>query len=62
MSQIPSLDASGHMVRLCADRSYGFMATDLHREVSLHTNAVPGMPCDTLQVNTMVDLDIEAGH
>jgi cold shock CspA family protein/ribosome-associated translation inhibitor RaiA len=51
----------GRIVRLFADRGYGFIATDTHRELYFHANAVHGMPFDKLQVDTVVDLDIEAG-
>jgi cold shock CspA family protein/ribosome-associated translation inhibitor RaiA len=52
----------GRIVRLFADRGYGFIATDTHREVYFHANAVHGMPFAQLQLDTVVDLDIEAGH
>lgn len=52
----------GRIVRLFADRGYGFIETESHREVYFHANAVHGMPFEKLQVDAVVDLDIEAGH
>ncbi len=52
----------GRIVRLFPDRGYGFIVTDTHREVYFHANAVHGVPFTTLQVDTVVDLEIEAGH
>ena len=62
VSKDPGPRVRGRIVRLFADRGYGFIATDTHHEVYFHANAVHGMPFDTLQVDTVVDLDIEAGH
>jgi cold shock CspA family protein/ribosome-associated translation inhibitor RaiA len=62
VSKDPGPRVRGRIVRLFADRGYGFIATDTHREVYFHANAVHGMPFEKLQVDTVVDLDIEAGH
>ena len=62
VSKDPGPRVRGRIVRLFVDRGYGFIATDTHREVYFHANAVHGMPFDTLQVDTVVELDIEAGH
>jgi len=62
VSKDPGPRVRGRIVRLFADRGYGFIATDTHREVYFHANAVHGMPFAKLQVDTVVDLDIEAGH
>jgi cold shock CspA family protein/ribosome-associated translation inhibitor RaiA len=62
VSKDPSPRVHGRIVRLFPDRGYGFIATDTHREVYFHANAVHGMPFAKLQVDTVVDLDIEAGH
>ena len=60
MSKDPGPRVRGRIVRLFADRGYGFIATDTHREVYFHANAVHGTPFEQLQVDTVVDLDIEA--
>lgn len=52
----------GRIVRLFADRGYGFITTDTDREVYFHANAVHGTSFDQLQVGTVVELEIEAGH
>ena len=62
VSKDPGPRVRGRIVRLFADRGYGFIATDTHREVYFHANAVHGTPFEKLQVDTVVDLDIEAGH
>ena len=62
VSKDPGPRVRGRIVRLFADRSYGFIETDTHREVYFHAHAVHGMPFAKLQVDTVVDLDIEAGH
>jgi len=62
VSKDPGPRVRGRIVRLFVDRGYGFIATDTHREVYFHANAVHGMPFAKLQVDTVVDLDIEAGH
>jgi cold shock CspA family protein/ribosome-associated translation inhibitor RaiA len=62
VSKGPGPRVRGRIVRLFADRGYGFIATDTHREVYFHANAVHGIPFAELQVDTVVDLDVEAGH
>jgi cold shock CspA family protein/ribosome-associated translation inhibitor RaiA len=62
VSKDPGPRVRGRIVRLFADRGYGFIATNTHHEVYFHANAVHGMPFDKLQVGTMVDLEIEPGH
>jgi cold shock CspA family protein/ribosome-associated translation inhibitor RaiA len=62
VSKDPGPRVRGRIVRLFADRGYGFIATDTHQEVYFHANAVHGTPFAKLQVDTVVDLDIEAGH
>jgi len=62
VSKDPGPRIRGRIVRLFADRGYGFIATESHREVYFHANAVHGTPFDKLQVDMTVDLDIEAGH
>jgi cold shock CspA family protein len=62
VSKNPGPRVRGRIVRLFADRGYGFIATDTHREVYFHANAVHGMPFEKLQVDTAVDLDIETGR
>jgi cold shock CspA family protein len=52
----------GRIVRLFPDRSYGFIETELHRDVYFHAHAVHGLPFEQLTVGMSVDLDIEAGH
>jgi ribosomal subunit interface protein len=51
----------GRIVRLFADRGYGFIETDARREVYFHAHAVHGIPFEKLAVGMVVDLDIEAG-
>ena len=62
VSKDPGPRIRGRIVRLFADRGYGFIETDTHREVYFHANSVHGVPFAKLQVDTVVDLDIEAGH
>jgi cold shock CspA family protein/ribosome-associated translation inhibitor RaiA len=62
VSKSPGPRVRGRIVRLFADRGYGFIATDTHREAYFHANAVHDIPFAQLQVDTVVDLDIEAGH
>jgi len=62
VSKDPGPRVRGRIVRLFADRGYGFIATNTHREVYFHANAVHGIPFETLQVDMVVELDIEAGH
>lgn len=62
VSKNPGPRVRGRIVRLFTDRGYGFIATDTHREVYFHANAVHGMPFEKLQVDTVVDLDIEDGR
>jgi cold shock CspA family protein/ribosome-associated translation inhibitor RaiA len=51
----------GRIVRLFPERGYGFIETESQREVYFHANAVHGVPFDKLAVNTVVELDVEAG-
>lgn len=62
VSKDPGPRIRGRIVRLFTERGYGFITTDTHREVYFHARAVHGMPFAKLQVNTVVDLEIEAGH
>jgi cold shock CspA family protein/ribosome-associated translation inhibitor RaiA len=58
----PGPRVRGRIVRLFPDRGYGFIETDAQQEVYFHANAVHGLPFEQLQVNTVVALDVEAGH
>jgi cold shock CspA family protein len=62
VSKAPGPRTRGRIVRLFPDRGYGFIATETQREIYFHANAVHGVPFTQLQVDTVVDLDIEAGH
>jgi len=62
VSKAPGPRTRGRIVRLFPDRGYGFIATDTHRDVYFHASALHGMPFAKLQVDTVVDLDIEAAH
>jgi cold shock CspA family protein/ribosome-associated translation inhibitor RaiA len=52
----------GHIVRLFAERDYGFIEAETHGDVYFHAHAVHGLPFEQLRVGMSVDLDIEAGH
>jgi cold shock CspA family protein/ribosome-associated translation inhibitor RaiA len=57
----PGPRVRGRIVRLFPERGYGFIETEAQREVYFHANAVHGLPFDKLEVNTTVELDVEAG-
>jgi cold shock CspA family protein/ribosome-associated translation inhibitor RaiA len=52
----------GRIVRLFADRGYGFIETESHREVYFHANSVRDIPFDKLEIGMAVELDVEAGN